>query len=152
MELSSNVVVDSNDEKNFLHKLLLTNAQILKLRKTFGNGSSANIKLSKIELHKIRQSGGFLGRFLKPLLKTGLPLIENVLKPLTKSILIPLGLTVTASATDAGVHKKIFRSGITTLIISNEEINDIAKIVKYLDKSGLLIKGVSKTIKNKEKE
>ena len=58
-------------------------------------------------MHKIGQSGGFLGRLLGPLLKTGLPLIGNVLKPLAKSVLIPLGLTAAASATDAAVHKKM---------------------------------------------
>ena len=81
---SSNVVGDSNDEKpidNNPHKLLLTNTQVLRLRKAFANNSSANIKLSKTQLHKIGQSGGFLGRLLGPLLKTGLPLMKNVLKP-----------------------------------------------------------------------
>ena len=106
MKISSNVVGDSNDENNFLHKLLLTNTQVSKLCKAFANGSSANIKLSKTQLHKIGQSGGFLGRLLGPLLKTGLPLIGNVLKPLAKSVLIPLGLTATVSATDAAIYKK----------------------------------------------
>ena len=101
MKLSPNVVGDSNDENNFLHKLLLTNTQVSKLRKAFANNSSANIKLSKTQLHKIGQSGGFLGRLLGPLLKTGLPLMKNVLKPLAKSVLIPLGLTAAASATDS---------------------------------------------------
>ena len=66
--------------------MLLTNTQVSKLCKAFANGSSANIKLSKTQLHKIGQSGGFLGRPLGPLLKTGLPLIGNVLKPLAKSV------------------------------------------------------------------
>ena len=105
--------------------------------------SSANIKLSKTQLHKIGQSGGFLGKPSPPLLKSGLPLIENILKPLAESILIPLGLTVVALATDAVICKKMFGSGTTTLIISNEEINNITKIVKSLEESGLLIKGVS---------
>ena len=70
-------------------------------------------------MHKIGQSGGFLDRVLGPLLKTGLPLIGSLLKPLAKSILIPLGLTAAASATDAAIHKKMFGSGTTTLIISN---------------------------------
>ena len=68
----------------------ITNTQVSKLRKTFANNSSPNIKLSKTQLH---ESGGFLGRLLGPLLKTRLPLIGNVLKPLAKSVLIPLGLT-----------------------------------------------------------
>ena len=153
MEISSNVVGDSNDENNFLHKLLLTNTQVSKfLNASFANNSSANIKLSKTQLHKIGQSGGFLGRILGPLLKTGLPLIRNILKPLAKSVLIPLELTAPASATDAAIHKNTFGSCTTTLIISNEEMNDIMKIVKSLSESSLLIKGVSKTIKNEAKE
>ena len=81
-------------------------------------------------MHKIAQSGGFLGRLLGPLLKTGLPLMKNVLKPLVKSILISLGLTAAAAAADATIHQKMFGSGMTTLIISNEEINYLMKIVK----------------------
>ena len=108
-------------------------------------------KLLKTQLHKIGQSGGFLGRLLGPLLKTGLPLIGNLLKPLGKSVLIPSGLTVAASATDAPIQKKIYGSGTTTSIISNEEMKDITKIVKPLEDSGLLIKGVSETIKMKQK-
>ena len=100
----------------------------------------------------IVQSGGFLGRLLGPLLKTGLPLIGNVLKQLAKIVLIPLGLTAAASATNAAIHKKMLESGFTSLIISNEEIEDIMKIVKSLEDSGLLIKGVSETIKNEVKE
>ena len=114
--------------------------------------SSANIKLSKTQLHKIGQSGGFLGKPFQPLLKSGLPLIENILKPLVESILIPLGLTVVALATDAVIRKKMFESGPTTLIISNEEINNIMKIVKSLEESGLLIKSVSQTITYEAKE
>ena len=79
-------------------------------------------------------------------------LIGNVLKPLAKNVLIPLGLTVAALATDVVFHKKISGSGNTTLIISNEEMNDIMKIIKSLGESGLLIKRVSETIKNKGKE
>ena len=71
-------VGDSNDENSFPHKLLLSNTQVSKHYKTFANGLSANIKLSKTQLHKIGQSGGFLGRILEPLLKTGLPLTKNV--------------------------------------------------------------------------
>ena len=132
--------------------MLLTNTQVSKVRKAFANGSSANVKLSKIQLHKIGQSGVFLHRILEPLLKTGLQLIGNVLKPLAKSALIPLGLTAAESATDAAIHKKFFGSGNVTLIISNEEMNDIMKRVKSLKESGLLLKGVSKTIKNEAKQ
>ena len=87
-----------------------------------------------------------------PLLKTGLLLIRNVLKPLAKSVLIPLELTAVASATDVAINKKMFGSGVTTLIISNEEMNDIMKIIKFLEESGLFIKGVSETIKNERKK
>ena len=102
-------------------------------------------------MHKIGQSGWFLGRLLRPLLKTGLPFIGNVLKPLTKSVLILWGLTAAATATDAAIHKKMFGSGVT-LIISNEEINEIMKIVKSLERSSLLIKRISETIKKQTKE
>ena len=101
---------------------------------------------------KIKQSGGFLGRLLGPLLKTGLPLIGNVLKPLAKSVLIPLILTEATSATDAAINKKMFGSITTTLKISIKEMNDIMKIVTSLEKSGLLIKDVSETIKNEAKK
>ena len=78
--------------------------------------------------------------------------MKNLLKPLRKNVLIPLGLTAAASATDAALHKKMFGSGVTTFINSNEEMNDIIKIVKSLQESGLLIKGISETIKKKAKE
>ena len=81
-----------------------------------------------------------------------MPLTGNVLKPLGKSVSIPLGLSAVASATDAAIHKKMFGSGNTTLIISTEEMNDIIKIVKSLEESRLQIKGASETIKNKAKE
>ena len=102
------------------------------------------------------QSGGFLGKLLGPLLKTGFPLIKSVIKPLAKSVLIPLGLTTAASAADAGIHKKILGSGSdhnnTILIISSDEIDDILKIVQSLEDSGVLLKGVSETIQNETKE
>ena len=109
LNLSLNVVGDSNDENNFPHKLLLTNIQISKICKAFGNGSSDNIKFSETQLSITVQLAGSLGRSLGPLLKTGLPLIGNVLKALAKSVLIPLGLTAAASATDAAIHKKNVR-------------------------------------------
>ena len=137
LRLSPNMIGDS--ETNFAHKLLLTNKQVANLRKSFANHSSTDIKLSKTQLSKMIQSGRFLGRLLGPLLKTGLPLIKNVIRPLAKSVIIPLGLTA-ASAADAGMHKKILGSGnTTTLIISNDEIKDIIKIVKSLDDSDLLL-------------
>ena len=127
LDLSSNIIGDSNDENNFPHKLLVTNTQVWRLRKSFTNNSSAKIKLSKTQLYQIVQPRGFLGRLLGPLIKTGLP--WNVLKPLAKSVLIPLRLTAAASATDAAIQKKIHGSGTTKLIILNEEMGDIMKII-----------------------
>ena len=86
------------------------------------------------------------------MLKSGLPLIKNVIKPLAKSVLIPLGLTAVASAADAGIHKKTLGSANTTLIIPNEEMNDIIKIAQALEDSNILLKGVTKTIINETKE
>ena len=77
LRLSSNMIGD--DETNFPHKLL-TNRQVANL-KAFANNLSADIKLSKTQISKMIQSGGFLGRLLGPLLKTGLPLMKNVIKP-----------------------------------------------------------------------
>ena len=91
---------------NLPHELLLTTRQKTKIRNAFNNNTSTDIKLSKAQINKIIQSGGFLGKLLGPLLKTGLPLIKNVIKPLAKSVLISLGLTAAASAADAGIHKK----------------------------------------------
>ena len=103
LRLSSNMIND--DETNFPHKLLLTNRQVSNLCNAFPNHSSADTNLSKTQLSKMVKSGGFLGRLLGPLLKTGLPLIKNVIKPLAKSVLIPLGFTAAASAADAGIKK-----------------------------------------------
>ena len=152
LRLSPNMISESNDESNFPHKLLLTNRQVLNIRKAFANNTLADIKFSKTHLSKMVQLRGFLGTLLGPLLKTRLPLIKGVIKPLAKSVLIPLGLTATASAAaDAGIHKKILRSGTTTLIISNDELNDLMKIVKSLQHSGLLLKGVTETVQNEIK-
>ena len=110
--------------------------------------------MSKTQLSKMIQSGGFLGKLLGPLLRTGLPLMKSVIKQLAKSVLVPLGLTAAAAA-DAGIHKKIVGSdhnNNTTLIISNDEMDNILKIVKSLEDSGVLLKGVSETIQNEAKE
>ena len=129
---------------NLPHELLFTTRQKTKIRDAFNNNTSTNIKLSKAQINRIIQSGGFLGKLLGPLLKTGLPL--------AKSVLIPLGLTAAASAAVAGIHKKILGSGNTTLIISNEEMNDIIKIVQAPEDSNVLLKGVTETVKNETKE
>ena len=102
------------DENEVVLRLSLNMINLRKssnLHKAFANHLLADIKLSKTQLSKMIQSGGFLGRLLGPLLKTGLPLIKNVIKPLAKSVLIPLGLTAAASAADAGIHKKNIRFG-----------------------------------------
>ena len=145
LRLSSNMVGNSGDEANFPHKLLLTNRQTLSLRKAFNNHTSADIKFSKAQLTKM-QKGGFL-KFLMPLLKLGLPLLKSVVKPLGM-----LGLTAAASATDAAINKKILGSGNhTELRISNNDMQDLLKIVKSLEDSGILLNGVTETVKNKVK-
>ena len=100
------MIGNSDDETNVPHKLLLTNRQFPNLHKTFGNNEPVNIKLSKTQLSKMIQSGGFLGRRLGPLIKTGLPLMTNVMKPLAKIVLNLLELTEAASVASAGIHKK----------------------------------------------
>ena len=153
IRLSPNLIGDSNDKGSFPHELLLTNRQVPSILKAFANNSSGHIKFSKTQLSKIIQSGGSLGKLLGSLLKTGLPLIKNVITPLAKSVLIPLGLTAAASAADAGIHKKILGSGNTTaLIISNKDMEDLIKIVKSLEDSGLLLKRVTESVQNEVKE
>ena len=129
------------------HELLSTTRQKTKLRNAFNN-MSTNLKLSKAQISKIIQSGGFLGSLLSklagPLMKVAIPLAKNVLTP--------LGITAAASITDAGIQKKIHVSGTTTLTISNEEMNYIMKIVQALEDSNSLLKGVTKTIKNEIKQ
>ena len=127
-----------DDEINFPHKLFLTNRQVANLHKVFANHTSTNIKLSKTKMQKC----GFV-RLLARLLKSGLPLLKSVIKPLGI-----LGLTAAASATDAAINKKILGSGTTTLIVSNDEIKDILKIIKPLKDSGVLLKGVTEPIHN----
>ena len=135
--------------------------QAANLRKAFADKSSNDIKLSKTQISKITQSGGFLGIFLGPLLKTGLSPIKNVIKPLAKSALIVLRATAGASGADSGIdtsstsHNRPSSSAShtnTILIISNDEMKDILKIVKYLEDSSLLPYGVSETIQNEAKK
>ena len=103
LRISSNMVGNSNDNTDFPHELLLTNRQVANIRKVFAKNTSTDIKLSKTQLSKMIQPGRFLGRLLGPLLKTGLPLIKSVIKPLAKSVLLPLGLKSAPSAADAGI-------------------------------------------------
>ena len=141
------MIGDSNDKGNFPHELLLTNRQVSSIRKAFASNSFVDIEFSKAQLLKMIQSGGVLGKLLAPLFKTGLPLMESVITILAKSVLIPLGLTAAASAADAGIHKKILGSGNnTTLIISNKDMDNLIKIVKSLEDSGLLLKGITELV------
>ena len=143
--------VKNFNNKDLRHELLLTTRQTTKIRNAINNNMSTDIKLSRAQIKKIIQSGGLLGKLLGPLLKTGLPLLKLVVKPLGL-----LGLTAASSAIDSGIPKKILGSGstlkTTTFIISNEEMNDIIKIIQALEILGVLLKGVTKTIKNETKE
>ena len=107
INLSPGPVGESNDETNYPHKSLLINTQVSKIRKAFPNELSANIKFSKLQLSRMIQLGGFLSTLLVLLLKTGLPVIGNVRKPLAESILVLLELTVAVPATDADIYKRI---------------------------------------------
>ena len=123
------------------HELLLTTRQNTKLRNALNNISATDIKLSKAQIKKLIQSAGFLGKLLSklagPLMKVAMPLVKNVLAP--------LGLTAAMSTIDGSVQKKIHASGVK-LIIEQEDMKDIMKIFKALENSGILLKGVSKTI------
>ena len=196
LRISSNMVSNSNDNTNFPHELLLTNTQVANIHKAFAKNTSADIKLSKTQLSKMIQSGGFLGNLLGKLagqlMKVAVPLTKNafakntsadiklsktqlskmiqsggflgnllgklagqlmkVAVPLTKNVLAPLGISAATSSIDGSIKKKMLGSGTTTLIISNDEMNDILKIVKSLENSGLLLKGVSETIQHEAKE
>ena len=98
------MIGNSGDNTNFPHELLLTDRQVANIRQAFANNLSTDIKFSKAHLSKMIQPGGFLGKLLRPLLRTGLPLMKSVIKPLAKSVLVALGLTAAASAADAGIH------------------------------------------------
>ena len=148
LRISSNMVGDSNDNTNFPHELLLTNRQVANIRKAFAKNTSIDIKLSKTQLSKMIQSGGFLGNLLGKLAG----LLMKVAVPLAKNVLAPLGISAAMSAIDESIKKKMLGSGVTTLIISNDEMNYILKIVKSLENSGLLLKGVSETIQHEAKE
>ena len=136
------------DGNDLPHELLLMTRQKTKLRNAFNNNKSADIKLSKAQIVKIIQSGGFLGSLLS---KLAGPLMKIAVF-LAKNVLVPLGITAAASALDAEIQKKIHRSGHTILIISNEEMNDIMKIVQTLKDSNILLKGVTKTTEDETKE
>ena len=127
--------------------MLLTTRQNTKLRNAINNNLATDIKLSKAQIKKLIQSGGFLGKLLS---KLAGPLMK-VAMPLAKNVLVPLGLTAAMSAIDGSIQKKIRGSGVK-LTIEEEDMKDIMKIIEALENSGILFKGVSKTIENQTKE
>ena len=137
-----------NFNKNELpHELLSTTRQNTKLRNAINNNLATDIRLSKSQIKKLIQSGGFLGKLLSklagPLMKVAMPLAKNVLPPLR--------LTAAMSAIDGSIQKKIHGSGVK-LIIEQEDMNHIMKVIEVLGNSGILLKGVTKTIENETKE
>ena len=125
------------------HELLLTTRQ----RNAINNNLATDIKLSKAQIKKLIQSGGFLGKLLSKLAGP----VMKVAMPLAKNVLAPLGLTAAMSAIDGSIRKKIHDSGVKS-IIEQEDMNDIMKIIEALENSGILLKGVTKTIENETKE
>ena len=129
------------------HELFLTTRQSTKLRNAINNNLATDIKLSKAQIKKLIPSGGFLGKLLSKLAGS----LMKVALPLAKNASAPLGLTAAMSAIDGSIQKKMHGSGIK-LIIKEEDMNDIMKIIEALENSGILLKGVSKTIENETKE
>ena len=129
------------------HELLLTTKQNTKLRNAINNNLATDIKLSKVQIKKLIQSGGFFGKLLS---KLAGPLMK-VAMPLAKNVLAPLGLTAAISAISGSIQKKIHGLGVK-LIIEQEDMNDVIKIIEALENSGILLKGVTKTIENETKE
>ena len=129
------------------HELLLTTRKNTKLCNAINNNLATDIKLSKAQIKKLIQSGGFLGKLLSKLAGT----LMKVAMPLAKNVLEPLSLTAAMSAIDRSIQKKIHGSGLK-LIIEQEDMNDIMKITEALESSGILLEGVSKTIENETKE
>ena len=140
-------IINFNKE-DLPHELLLTIRQNTKLRNAISNNMATDIKLSKAQIKKMIQSRGFLGKLLS---KLAGPLMK-VAMPLAKNVLALLGLTAAMSAIDGSIQKKIHGSGATKLIIENEDMNDIMKIIEALENSGILLKRLSKTIENETKE
>ena len=139
--------IKSFNKDELLHELLLTTRENTKLRNAINNNLATDVKLSKAQIKKLIQSGGFLGKLLS---KLAGPLMK-VAMPLAKNVLAPLGLTAAMSAIDGGIQKKMKGEGIK-LIIEQEDMNEIIKIIEALENSGILLKGVSRTIENETKE
>ena len=139
--------IKSFNKDELPHELLLTTRQNTKLRNAFNNNLATDIKLNIAQIKKLIKSDGFLGNLLSklagPLMKVALPLAKN--------ILAPLGLIAAMSAIDGSIQKKIHGSGVK-LIIEQEDMNNIMKIIEASENSGNLLKGVTKTIENETKE
>ena len=141
------MILKMSDGNDLPHVLFLTTRQRAKLRNAFNNNMSTDIKLSKAQISKIAQFGEFLGSLLSIL---AVPLIK-VPVLLAKNVLASLGISAAASAIDAGIQKKIHGSGTTTLIISNEEMNDWRKLLKLLKVLIFYWKELLKQLKMKQK-
>ena len=146
------MISNTTNEVNFLHKSVLTNGKIESFCKTFTYDLSANMKLSKKHFSKKIHVGEFPGTNIGTLMKAGLPLIKNIIKPLAKSLPVPLRLTAAAPPPDASFLQIILVSRTTPLTISNKEKEDIKKIIRYFEEFDLLIHYVSKRIKNETSE
>ena len=139
--------IKSFNKDGLPHELLLTARQNTKLRNPINNNLATDIKLSKVQIKKLIQSGGFIGKLLS---KLAGPLMKVAL-PLAKTVLAPLGLTAAMPAIDGSIQKEIHGSRVK-LIIEKKDMNDIMKIIEALENSGILLKGVCKTIENETKE
>ena len=139
--------IKSFNKNEHPHALLLTTRKNTKLRNAISHNLTTDIKLSKAQIKKTIQSGGFLGKLLS---KLAGPLMKVAL-PVSKNVLAPLGLTAAMSAIVGSIQKKIHGSGVK-LILEQEDMNDIMKIIEVLENSGILLKGVSTTIENETKE
>ena len=133
--------------------ITLTNDEIKDIMKVHSFRSLLNreILLTRAARKVSSREGGFRN-FLRLLMAADLPLMKNVLTPLVTCTFVPLGLTTVASATNEAIQEESFGSGTTSLIISNEEMNDTMKIVKSLEESSFQIKEGNETIKNEAKK
>ena len=139
---------NKNFNKNkLIYDLYLNDQQLNKLRKKIENNMSTDIKLSKVQINRIIKEGGNLGKLLMNFLPKSIKPAVSI----GKNILAPLGLSAAMSATDAAI-KKMYEYGNNTLIISNNYLNDLIKIVVALEEHNILLKGTTKTIKNETKE
>ena len=146
-ELVLRLGIKNFNKDDLPHELFLTTKQRTKLRNAINNNMSTDIKFSKAQLKKLIESGGFLGNLLSKLAG----LLMKVAMPLAKNVLAPLDLTAAMSAIDGGMQKKMRGDGIK-LMIEDEDMNDIMKIIEALEKLGIILNGVGKTIENEVKE